>query len=250
MIVTFTDFGTEGPYLGQMRAVLYAEAPDCKVVDLVSDVPDFDACAAAYLLPAVIEPLPLGIVCLAVVDPGVGSHRKPLILRADGRWYVGPDNGLFEMVARRSESPPEWWEITYAPERLSASFHGRDLFAPVAAKIYKTGEKSLNSVAVQTVPDRAPYAKWPDDLSEVIYIDRYGNCMLGTRWSMLTPGSGIELPSGWIDPARTFSDVAAGAAFCYENAMGLAEIAVSNGNAARQLGLKIGSQVPVRKLSG
>jgi hypothetical protein len=250
MIVTFTDFGTEGPYLGQMRAAIIEEAPAVQIVDLMSDAPAFDIRAAAYLLPAVLEPLPKRIVCLAVVDPGVGGDRKPIVLRADERWYVGPDNGLFEMVARRSESLPEWWEITYIPERLSASFHGRDLFAPVAAKIDNDGENALQEVATPMVPVRARDADWPDDLPEVIYIDRYGNCMLGIRRRMLTPDYGIELPSGRIESARTFSDMPAGTPFCYENAMGLVEIAVSSGNAAQKLGLRIGSQVTVRKLSG
>ena len=248
--MTFTDFGIEGPYMGQMRAAIYGEAPGIQVVDLMVDAPSFDPRSAAYLLPAVMQPLPEETVCLAVIDPGVGSRRVPIILRADNRWYVGPDNGIFEIIARRSESIPEWWEITYAPDKLTASFHGRDQFAPVAAKISKAGNGALACIAREYTPDRSPYTKWPDDIAEVIYIDGYGNCMLGTRWSMLTTGFSIELPSGMIGRARTFSDVSEGKAFCYENAMGLVEIAVNRGHAAAKLGLEVGSQVAVRKLSG
>jgi len=250
MIVTFTDFGTEGPYLGQMRAVLHALAPDIPVVDLMVDAPAFSPRAAAYLLPAVVAPLPEKAVCLTVVDPGVGSERTPMILYADDLWFVGPDNGIFEMIARRCESTPEWWEITYAPKRISASFHGRDLFAPVAAMLARDGAAALDALARPWQPDRAPYDEWPDDTAEVVYIDGYGNCMLGTRWHTVSPNPAVELRSGTVATARTFSDVPSGVAFCYENALGLIEIAVNQGSAAAQLGLQLGSQVPVRKLSG
>ena len=134
MIFIFTDFGLEGPYVGQMKAVLACEAPGVPVIDLFADLPAFDAQAAAYLLAAYGGRLPAGGVCLSVIDPGVGGARAPLALSADGRWYVGPDNGLFAIVARRAESL-EAWRITWRPAGLSASFHGRDLFAPVAARL-------------------------------------------------------------------------------------------------------------------
>jgi len=254
MIVTFTDFGIEGPYLGQMRAVLHALAPTVTVVDLMVDAPAFEPRAAAYLLPGVVAPLPretaAQTVCLAVVDPGVGGERTPVVLRAGGLWFIGPDNGIFEMIARRCESTPEWWEITYAPEHLSASFHGRDLFAPVAAMIARDGAQALQRVARPVVPDRNSYGAWPDDAAEVVYIDGYGNCMLGTRWLRVSPDLVVDLPSGPVHVGRTFSDVPAGSAICYENALGLVEIAINQGSAAMQLGLQIGSQVAVRKLSG
>lgn len=250
MIYTFTDFGAEGPYMGQMRAVLHANAPGIPVVDLMTDAPPFDPRASSYLLAAVTGALPEGGVCLAVVDPGVGSSRAPVILRANERWYVGPDNGLFEMVARRSESEIEWWEINHVPDRLSATFHGRDLFAPVAAKLAVGGRAAVDSIADPVQPDRIPYVDWADDLAEVIYIDGYGNCMLGLRWPSLSGDFEIAGPAGGIALARTFSDVHKGESLCFENAMGLAEIAVNGDNAARKLGLEIGSKTPVRKLSG
>ncbi len=250
MIVTFTDFGIEGPYLGQMRAALYHEAPAVPVIDLMVDVPAFNIQAAAYLLPAVMKPLAAGTVCLSVVDPGVGWDRLPVILRADAYWFVGPDNGLFELIARRAKDTVAWWEITDLPETLSASFHGRDLFAPVAAKIAAQGLEAVRTIARPLEPDRRGYAAWPDDLAQVVYIDGYGNCMLGVRWESIGPDSAICIGPDRIDFARTFSDVPMGCTFCYENALGLAEIAVNNGNAAELLDLKIGSQVSVRKLSG
>jgi S-adenosylmethionine hydrolase len=103
MILLFTDFGYEGLYVGQMKAVLARDAPNVPVIDLMHDAPAHDPRSAAYLLAALVPEMPEGAVCLAVVDPGVGSDRTPLVVNADGRWFVGPDNGLFEIVQRRAK---------------------------------------------------------------------------------------------------------------------------------------------------
>ncbi|MGB8275409.1 MAG: SAM-dependent chlorinase/fluorinase, partial [Alphaproteobacteria bacterium] len=121
MIVLVTDFGLAGPYVGQMKAVLVREAPGVPVIDLLADAPVFDPMAAAYLLAAYVEEFPPGSVFLCVVDPGVGSGRGAVIMQADGRWFVGPDNGLFAIVARRA-GQSRWWDIAWKPPRLSASF--------------------------------------------------------------------------------------------------------------------------------
>src|SRR5262249_28737163 len=133
-IVLFTDFGLEGPYTGQMKAVLRREAPAAELIDLFADAPTGDPKRSAYLLAAYAPWFPLGTVFLCVVDPGVGGTRAPVFLEADGRFYVGPENGLFELVLRRAQNT-RCGEILWRPARLSASFHGRDLFAPVAATL-------------------------------------------------------------------------------------------------------------------
>ena len=132
MIVVFTDFGLQGPYTGQMKAVLHQLAPAVPAIDLFADAPVGNPKASAYLLAAYAQWFAAGTVFLCVVDPGVGGTRPAIILEADGRWYVGPGNGLFELVQRRATTTRSW-DIDWKPERLSASFHGRDLFAPVAA---------------------------------------------------------------------------------------------------------------------
>ncbi|MGO8915196.1 MAG: S-adenosyl-l-methionine hydroxide adenosyltransferase family protein [Stellaceae bacterium] len=134
MIVLFTDFGAGGPYLGQVKAVLYGAAPTIPVIDLMADAPAHDPMSAAYLLAAYVSEFPHGTVFLAVVDPGVGSGRRAVAAEIDGRWYVAPDNGLLEPLLRRAKVARAW-EIAWRPERLSASFHGRDLFAPIAARL-------------------------------------------------------------------------------------------------------------------
>jgi len=135
MIALFTDFGWQGPYVGQIKAVLMQLASQQPVIDLMHDVPAFQPRAASYLLASLVKKFPVETVFLAVVDPGVGSRqRRPCVVSADGRWYVGPDNGLFNVIANQA-AEYKVWEITWRPDALSDSFHGRDLFAPVAAQL-------------------------------------------------------------------------------------------------------------------
>jgi S-adenosylmethionine hydrolase len=178
-------------------------------------------------------------VFLAVVDPGVGGERPPLVVEADGRFYVGPGNGLFELVARRARVV-EAREISWLPENLSSSFHGRDLFAPVAARL-ALGERPSGAPAASA--GRRP--DWPDDLAEIVYVDRYGNAMTGLRAAALSRNAHLAIAGRTLARAATFCDVSEGTAFWYENSNGLAEIAVNAGRADRFLGLAVGTAVTV-----
>ena len=240
MIALFTDFGLEGPYTGQMAAVLQQTAPAVPVVSLFADLPAGQPKPAAYLLAAYAAWFSIGTVFVCVVDPGVGSARGALIVEADGRHFVGPDNGLFELVLRRAGSR-RVWQITWQPPALSASFHGRDLFAPIAARLAR-GEApdSLGQRAAAT-----PQPDWPDDLAEIVYVDRYGNAMTGLRGDGLAPAARLAVGGRMLARAGTFSAVPQGAAFWYVNSNGLAEIAVNQGRADRELGLAIGASVDV-----
>lgn len=240
MIVTVTDFGFEGPYLGQMKAVLYREAPQVPVIDLFADLPPFDPYGAAYLLAAYAAEWPAGTVFLAVIDPGVGSQRRAAAVLVDGRWYVGPDNGLFNIVARRGRNV-HWWDIAWQPARLSASFHGRDLFAPVAARL-SLGEKPPG---IEVDPSVRCDKDWPDDLQRVLYFDRYGNAITGLRASVLSVDACLIIAGHELRWANTFSDVPIGKGFWYENANGLAEIAVNQGRADRDLNIRLGDEFGV-----
>ena len=240
MIVLFTDFGPAGPYTGQMRAVLAREAPGVDVIDLISNAPSFAPRASAYLLAALVPAFPDDAVFLCVVDPGVGGLRAPVVAEAGRQRFVGPGNGLFEIVMRRAE-PARMWEIAWRPDRLSSSFHGRDLFAPVAARLAKGRDIERAPAAPRRNLD------WPDDLAEIIYIDRYGNAMTGLRASVMPHASTVAAGGRRFERAETFSSVREGEAFWYENANGLAEIAVNRGSAADLLGLKIGDAVTVEE---
>jgi len=171
--------------------------------------------------------------------PGVGGERPAIILEADGRWYVGPGNGLFELVQRRAANTRRF-DIAFAPERLSASFHGRDLFAPVAAMLAR-GEPPPGRPRNDDA-DRRP--DWPDDLAEIVYIDHYGNAMTGLRAAVLPPEAKLAVAGRVLARATTFGDRPPGTAFWYENSNGLAEIAVNQGR-ADALGLAVGSAVAI-----
>jgi len=238
MIVLFTDFGLAGPYIGQMKAVLYREAPGVPVIDLFADAPAFDPGRSAYLLAAYAAEFPPPAVFLAVVDPGVGGDRLPIVVEADGRRFVGPDNGLFELVWRRARDR-RVWSVAWRPQRLSASFHGRDLFAPVAARLAVGRNVALTPLEQ---PDRRD---WPDDLAEIVYIDVYGNAMTGMRAAAIPYTAAILAGGAVLRQRRTFSDAAPGTAFWYENANGLVEISVNQGRADRDLELHVGAAVAI-----
>jgi S-adenosylmethionine hydrolase len=240
MIVLFTDFGLSGPYTGQVNAVLQQAAPGIPVIQLFADAPAGQPKPSAYLLAAYPAWFPASTVFLCVVDPGVGSERRGLIAEADGRVYVGPDNGLFAIVLRRAASSTAW-EITWRPPTLSASFHGRDVFAPIAARLAQ-GEPAV-AMAQPVTPARC--LDWPDDLAEIVYLDHYGNAMTGLRAECVPEAVRLQAGGRTLRHARTFSAATSGDAFWYVNSNGLVEIAVNGGRADRALNLSIGSPVAV-----
>lgn len=239
MIALFTDFSSTDPYIGQLHAALVREAPGVALVDLFHAVPNFDIRAGAYLLPSYTQGFPSETVFLCVVDPGVGGERTPVMVRADGCWYVGPDNGLFSILTRRAQHV-ESYAILWRPPRLSESFHGRDLFAPMAGRLAR-GELPECKSAQLASP------KWPADLPQVLYIDHYGNGITGLRGEALSKERRLRIGRHTLSHARVFAEVARGRAFWYVNANGLVEIAVREGSAARRLGLRLGMRVRLSK---
>ncbi len=230
MIALLTDFGVTDPYVGQVHARLAHEAPGVRVVDLWHHLPAFSVQRAAYLLAPYTQHLPEGTVIIAVVDPGVGGERAAIWLEADGRHYVGPDNGLFELIARRGH-------ITRCtrldvPSTASASFHARDVFAPAAAQL------AGGATPAGPAWSLSRKAAWPDDLAEILYVDHYGNAITGLRAQ--TPLSRLVIRGQALTPARTFSDRPQGEPFFYANSNGLWEIAAHCASAADRLGLQAG----------
>lgn len=241
LVATFTDFGLEGPYLGQVKAVLHCLCPEARVIDLIADAPAFAPKPAAYLLAAYGPEMPEGTVLLCVVDPGVGGNRRPMAARVDGRWYVGPDNGLFEPLLRRAGAA-ECFEITWRPQRLSCTFHGRDLFAPVAGRLARGEAPAAGWLEPMAVPSQA---HWPDDLAEIVYVDHYGNAMTGIRAATVPANLIVEVAGRRLSNATTYSAVSEGQAFWYANSSGLLEIAVSGGRADRDLAIGVGTPIGI-----
>ncbi|MDA8382421.1 MAG: SAM-dependent chlorinase/fluorinase [Betaproteobacteria bacterium] len=241
MIVLYTDFGATDIYVGQLKSVLAQLAPNVPVVDLAHDLVPFEVVPAAHLLHGLAARFPAGTVFCCVVDPGVGGKRGAAVLEADGRWYVGPDNGLLSVVGARAARRRSF-RIDWRPAQLSVSFHGRDLFAPMCAwlaagpfpadKLVPTAELDVELGAA--------------DSPTIIYIDHYGNAMTGLRARSIDRGAGWDLEVGGrrIGHAGVFSEVPPGALFWYENSLGLVEVAARQASACERLGLAVG--MPVR----
>lgn len=238
MIFLFDDFGSADLYVGQVKSRLHAAAAGVPIVDLLHDAANFDVVSAAHLLAALSAQLPCGAVVQAVVDPGVGGPRRPVAMRADDRWYVGPDNGLLAVVAARA-AHCVCHEITWRPPQLSATFHGRDLFAPVTARLAAggKGDDMLTACAGLNVTQAA------GDLARIIYVDHYGNAMSGLRGAAVAGARHLRVAGRRLLPVRIFDEAMPDEPFWYVNSLGLVEIAVRQGSAADRLGLLPGTVV-------
>ncbi|MDV7338737.1 SAM-dependent chlorinase/fluorinase [Terasakiella sp. A23] len=242
MIYLFTDFGVTGPYMGQMRAHIQANAPDETIVDLMVDVPAFNITTAAGLLAGLVENMPAGGVYVCVVDPGVGSNRKPICIHTQGRWFVGPDNGLFSTLMQ-VDTAAVVYEITWRPEKLSRSFHGRDLFGPVAARIAQGHTQDIQPIA-RTELILLPLTKQKPHIS---YIDVYGNCWTTLRKNDVTTDQTFSLNGLMVSYGRVFADTAVGETFWYYNSSGFVEFAINQGNCADLNKVKLGDKVLINQ---
>lgn len=252
LIALLTDFGLDDPYVGQMKAVLARECPDSTVTDLTHGVEPFNIAQGAFFLAASVPHFPEGAVLLAVVDPGVGSGRPILVARQDGRTIVAPDNGLAALALIPEHA--ELHHVNQLPEKASATFHGRDIFAPIAARIAR-GE-ALSGFCHPVSAEETVRPLWTEPLMDrgkcsarVLHVDRFGNCVLNLRAGALGPLHNLQIstPLGRELPAvDTYSDLPEGAPGLLEGSQGFFEIAVNLGSAARQLGLSMGDAVTLR----
>jgi len=264
-IALLTDFGTADVFVGIMKGVIRGLAPQAVVVDLTHEVPPGDITVGALRAWQAAPHLPRGTVLLAVVDPGVGTGRRAIAAATASLAFVGPDNGIFSWVLALEPGCPAV-ELA-VPPGSSATFHGRDVFAPAAARLCSGAPlASLGAPAkdLKALPFPRLLAENSCARGEVLLHDRFGNVLTSIRipaagdgvltvepWMPgLRPtrleGSGFQvlLPGGRAIPvARTFSDVPPGNALAYVGSDGLLEIAVNGGNAAEALGLSRGSEV-------
>ena len=180
VITLLTDFGIKDYFVGAVKGVILGLNPGARVVDLTHEIPEHDIEAAALTILAVASSFPAGTIHLAVVDPGVGSSRKPLMIQSNDQFFVGPDNGLFSYVMKDDAVVYEVTNADYFRQPLSQTFHGRDVFAPVAAALSNGIKPESMGKRIEewvTLPSLKP-KKLRDGLeARVIHIDRFGNCI-------------------------------------------------------------------------
>lgn len=242
MIVLFTDFGIQDPYVGQVKARLIEAAPAQQIVDLLHEAPAYNAHAGAHLLAAFAPTFPPGTVFFAVVDPGVGTVRDAIVMLSGGQWFVGPDNGLMSIVAARHRES-RIWRVMWQPDVLSATFHGRDLFAVIAAEIAR-GDFPADKL---TEVDELDVMFNAEDLASVIYIDHFGNAWTGVRGTEIPKSVRISAKSASFKHSESYGFVGRGEGFWFVNSVGLLELAVNRGHAAQQFGLAVGDPVNIQQ---
>ena len=235
-IALLTDFGLLDPYVGTMKGVLAGLAPGVPVLDVTHGVPPQDVRVGALFLDAAWPHFPVGTVFVCVVDPGVGTRRRPIVVRAAGRLFVGPDNGLLGLLP-----DAEVRQITapWGNPSPSRTFHGRDLFAPVAARL-ATGSPFEDVGPLVEDPVRVVLPLPVDGRGEVLYVDHYGNAVTNL------PGAdeGVVRIRGRVAPVvHTYAAATPGEAVALTGSTGRLEIAVRDGHAARELGLAPGTSV-------
>jgi S-adenosylmethionine hydrolase len=262
-VITFlSDYGLADGFAGICHGVIATICPAARVIDISHDIPRHDVRAGALILRAALPYMPAG-VHLAIVDPDVGAERRAVALRAgDGRLLVGPDNGLLSLAAEESGGVVDAFEIGSSEWRLepaSATFHGRDIFAPVAARL-AAGEPLAGAGTpldpAQLVRLELPRSRLEDGVlvTNVVYIDRFGNVQLDVTHDELSD-AGLRLGHGVLVGAhaarylRTFADAQAGDLLIYEDASRMLAVAISQGNAAERLGVAAGDELPITALA-
>lgn len=247
--ITFlTDYGLADSYVAEVKGTLLTRVPDACIVDITHEIRPGDIRSGAYVLGRSWRTFPEGTVHLAVVDPGVGTGRAALAVRSHGHYFVGPDNGLLTWVF--SAGPFEAVELP-APMHASATFHGRDVFAPAAARLLAGYPLHLLGTAVTSNPVLldfvAPRYEGKTVIGQVVYVDRFGTLVTNLTPEEVPPYAVLvsdELEIGKLQ--RTFADVPTGGLVAYLGSGGNVEIAVRDGSAARRLGIGVGHEVRAR----
>ena len=244
IITLLTDFGTADGYVAELKGVLYSAAPNIEVVDLSHEIAPQDVESGRLAVARYWRRFPVGTVHVVVVDPGVGSSRAALAVSSDGRYLVGPDNGVLSPSLLASGARTVTLPI---PIGASATFHGRDVFAPAAAAL-ATGVPidSLGAVCLDPVVRRTPEARRGPDgwvVGEIIAIDRFGNAIS----NLIAPRGGrIEIAGRVMPIVRTYADTPVGDVIAVVGSSGFVEIAQRDGSAARTLELARGTPVRLR----
>jgi S-adenosylmethionine hydrolase len=252
-----TDFGFAGPYVAAVKGVVLGLAPGTQFVDVTHTISPQNILEGAFVLADIVDVFPRGTVHLVVIDPGVGTERRLLAVSLARQWFVLPDNGLISGAARRHE-PDGIWELTNPDIRrplVSATFHGRDILAPAAAHLVlgrDPAELGPSRSTFITLRNFSPGRDEAGFTGEVIFRDSFGNLITNIH----APTMGIASSNGWWVEiagvkihgiAHTYADHAPGTLISLIGSTGWIEVAVVNGDAARQLTAGPGTTVWLRK---
>lgn len=243
IITLTTDFGTADGYVGAMKGVivrLVGSHPAPAILDLAHDIPPGDIPHGAWVVATSTTEFPHGSIHVVVVDPGVGGARRGVIVRARGRWYIGPDNGVFAYVAERSSEAYAIENERFRAEHVSRTFHGRDVFAPTAAAI-ASGEDPATAGPRVELAGQLPWGPRERATGRIVHVDRFGNLI--TDLPEAEAGRSVVAAGLTLPIAGTYEDVAPGELLAYIGSAGTVEIAVRNGRADKRLQLVRGSLV-------
>ncbi len=259
VIGLFTDYGWDDPYVSQLKGVILTINPEARILDLTHTVTPFNVTEGAYLLDQCAEEFPAGTIFVAVVDPQVGTYHDPILLEtAKGKFFIGPDNGLFTQVISR-EGFSRAWKLDkpefFRPGDVSHTFHGRDIFAPIAARLAQDNNPDRFGTPIKALvllPDKEPTFSGGLISAQVLHIDRYGNVILnvprdGEMAGKLKEGNLVKISIGresFSAPlVKTYGDVDKGRLLLLYGGSGLLEIGMNQGSAAHQLRVVPGASV-------
>ncbi len=254
-ITLTTDFGNSDQYVSAMKAVILGINPEVRLVDVSHEIPPQDIMAAAWVLKNSAFLYPAGTIHLVVVDPGVGTDRNPVAVRIGEQLFVGPDNGLFSLIADRDPYDAVLLDDhTYWRSECSSTFHGRDIFAPVAAHLSRglpLHDLGSSLQELITYHWALPIADEEGIQGWVVHIDHYGNLITNISEDMVRKMAGTHAVKVYAGStiikklSETFADVAEGEASAVIGSSGMLEIIVNKGNASRFLSVEKGAPVTV-----
>jgi len=257
MLITLTtDFGYTDPFVGIMKGVIATINPDVRVVDVTHGVPQQNLIAGALVLHHSVDYFPSGTIHVVVVDPGVGTARRPILIECEDMYLIGPDNGVLSLAleTHKAVRTVELSNQTYQLYPTSNTFHGRDIFAPAAAHVSRGvdpgsfGEQVENLVSLEWP---APVRSEDSMAGQVVYIDGFGNLFTTISGKDLTQDENQEITIAIGNAtihgiARAYGSAGSRRFVAVVNSWGFLEIAAPNGNAAQILGAQIGDNVQVR----
>jgi S-adenosylmethionine hydrolase len=246
-----TDFGVQDSYVAEMKAVLLTHCPDVRLVDVTHSIAPHDVLAASVTLERTLRVFPKGTIHVAVVDPGVGTARKLLLVEIKGQFVFCPDNGLITWPWRRLPNAARARELTWPPGWESCTFHGRDILAPAAAML-ASGQMHLGDLTAPDPiePQLLDVAPAAEDARKavVIYVDHFGNATTNAPAEIfhLKHPKAIRIKGKSIGPLRkTYAEVPSGKPLALIGSSGLLEVAIHQGDAGKRLGLKVGQPLTI-----